>query len=109
MGYPSRARVTDTKSRNPILAASRAPTQGVFGPQLRAAIACFCPGFGRRLINAPAWLCLSLSRGRLWSQEFFDAFDYRPRRRIDARDQFLHVLARRGRKIGLYFGRLGAE
>jgi len=39
----------------------------------------------------------------------FDAFDHRARRRIDARDQFLHVLARRGRKIGLNSGCFGAE
>ncbi len=62
-GYPSRARITHTKSRNPILAASCAPTQGVFGPRARAAIAYLCPGFGRRLINAPAWLCPSFSPG----------------------------------------------
>jgi hypothetical protein len=30
-----------TKARDPILAASRAPTQGVFGPRARTAIAYF--------------------------------------------------------------------
>src|SRR5262249_717889 len=55
MRCPDRSRVSHATARNPILAASRAPTQAVFRLSARVTIECFCTGFGRSLINARAW------------------------------------------------------